>query len=87
MGVFLPSQSATSLDFMRDLLKEEKKHLKAHEVVHLDIPSYSEISVKNLYEDAMQDEVLKKYLPTKRQSFNKLTERPFFFGILSTLRR
>ncbi len=87
MGVFLPSQSATSLDFMRDLLKDEKKHLKANEVIHMDIPSYNEISVKNLYEYAMQDEVLKNYLPTKRQSFNKLPERPFFFGIISTLRR
>jgi hypothetical protein len=72
---------------MRDLLKDEKKHLKAHEVIHLDIPNYSEISVKNLYEDAMQDKILKKYLPSKRQAFNKLPERPFFFGILSTLRR
>ncbi len=51
---------------MRGMLKEEKKHLKAHEVVHLDIPIYSEISVKNLYDDAMQDKVLKKSLPSKR---------------------
>ncbi len=68
-------------------MRDEKKYLKANEVIHMDIPSYSEISEKNLYEDAIQDEVLKKYLPTKRQSFNKLPERPFFFGILSTLRR
>jgi hypothetical protein len=53
VGVFLPSINGTSLDFMRDLLKDEKKHLKAHEVIHLEVPSYKEISVKGLYGDAI----------------------------------
>ena len=87
VGVFLPSMKATSLDFMRDILKESKLHLKANEVIHLDIPHYQELSVKNMYEDAMKDEVLIKYLPTKKQLSNKLPEREFFFGVLSTLRR
>jgi hypothetical protein len=43
--------------------------------------------VKNLYEDAMKDQLLSKYLPTKEQVFNKLPEREFFFGVLCTLRR
>ena len=38
VGVFLPSMKATSLDFMRDILKESKLHLKANEVIHLDVP-------------------------------------------------
>ena len=33
----------------------------------MEVPHYREISVKNLYEDAMKDEVLAKYLPTKEQ--------------------
>jgi methylase of polypeptide subunit release factors len=49
---------ATSLDFMRDILKESKLYLKANEVIHLDIPHYQELSVKNIYEDALKDEVL-----------------------------
>jgi hypothetical protein len=40
-----------------------------------------------MYEDAMKDEVLQKYLPSKRQLSNKLPERAFFFGVVSTLRR
>ena len=43
--------------------------------------------MKNLYEDAMLDPVLAKYLPTKEQLSNKLPEREFFFGILCTLRK
>jgi len=31
----------------------------------MEVPCYQEISVKNLYEDAMKDELLVKYLPSK----------------------
>jgi hypothetical protein len=87
VGVFLPSLHGTSLDFMRDILKEAKLHLKAKEVIHIDIPHYPELSVKNMYEDAIKDDVLVNYLPSKRQLSNKLPERGFFFGVLVTLRR
>lgn len=87
MGVFLPSLKGTSLDFMRDILKESKLHLKANEVIHLDVPHYQEISVRNMYDDAMQDEVLVKYLPSKKQLSNKLPEREFFFGVLCTMKK
>lgn len=72
---------------MRDILSERKLHLKTNEVIHLDIPSYQELSVKNMYDDAMGDDVLSKYLPSKRQLSNKLPERHFFFGLLATLRK
>jgi hypothetical protein len=87
VGVFLPSIQGTSLDFLREILRDSKLYLKTQEVIHLDIPAYTEISVKNMYEDAMKDEVLQKYLPSKRQLSNKLPERAFFFGVVSTLRR
>ena len=77
----------TKLSFMRDILSDKKLHLKQNEVIRLEIPAYQEISVKNLYEDAMKDAVLAKYLPTKEQLSNKLPEREFFFGVLCTLRK
>ena len=77
----------TKLSFMRDILSEKKLHLKKNEVIHLDIPAYQEISVKNLYEDALKDPVLGKYLPTKEQLSNKLPERDFFFGVMCTLKK
>ena len=43
--------------------------------------------MKNLYEDAMKDLVLAKYLPMKEQLSNKLPERELFFGVLCTLRK
>ena len=75
----------TKLSFMRDILADKKLHLKQNEVIRLDIPAYQELSVKNLYEDAMNDPVLTKYLPTKEQLSNKLPKREFFFGIMCTL--
>ena len=51
------------------------------------VPNYAEISVKNLYKDAMNDEILQKYLPSKEQMSGKLPERDFFFGVLDTLRK
>ena len=56
---------ATKLSFIRDILSDKKLHLKQNEVIRLDIPNYQELSVKNLYEDAMKDPMLSKYLPNK----------------------
>ena len=49
---------------MKDILKDEKRALRVNEVVHLDVPLYPEISVKNLYDDAMADPDVTKYLPS-----------------------
>lgn len=65
----------TKLNFMRDILKEEKLHLRQNDVIIQDIPAYKELSVKNLYDDAMQDPLLQKYLPSKEQLSGKLPER------------
>ena len=42
--------------------------------------------MKNLYDDAMADPVLAKYLPSKEQLQKKVPERDFFFGVLCTLK-
>ena len=76
----------TKLGFMRDILSEAKQFLRQNEVNHMEVPCYQEISVKNLYEDAMKDELLMKYLPTREQLSGRLPERDFFFGLMCTLR-
>ncbi len=50
------------------------------------VPHYEELSVKNLYDDAMKDELVKDYLPDLEQNSNRHPEREFFFGILNSLR-
>jgi len=53
----------------------------------MSIPHYEEISVKNLYPDAIQDKDVAIYLPTLEQSSGKLPERTFFFSVLATIKR
>ena len=72
VNVFLPSMQGTKVGFMRDILSEAKSCLKQNEVNHMEVPCYQEISVKNLYADAMKDELLAKYLPTKEQLSGRL---------------
>ena len=64
VNVFLPTMGGTKLSFMRDILSEAKKHLKVNEVNFMQVPNYKELSVKNMYEDAIADPVLSKYLPS-----------------------
>ena len=53
----------------------------------MEIPHYQEISVKNLYDDAMSDPEVAQYLPSEEQLSGKPLERDFFFGVLCTLRK
>lgn len=50
------------------------------------IPNYAEISVKNLYPQAIKDPEVAAYLPPLDEKSQKLPEREFFFGIMATLK-
>ena len=50
------------------------------------VPKYEELAVKNLYDEAMNDPEVSKYLPDLGMSSNKLPERDFFFAILGTVK-
>lgn len=74
------------LAFLRAILCEEKKAIKNSELRHIDVPFFAELSVKNMYEDAMRDPEVSEYLPDKKMCSGKLPERAFFFGVLATKR-
>jgi hypothetical protein len=84
--VFIPSMHGTKLWFIRDILGKAKIFLRLNEVNHMEVTCYQEISVNNLYEDAKKDELLVKYLPTKKQLFGRLHERDVFFSLKCILR-
>ena len=58
VGLFLLSMAGCKISFMRDILRDDKKALKQNEVMHMEVPNYQEISVKNLWDDAMNDSEL-----------------------------
>jgi hypothetical protein len=86
VGLYMPSLKGTKLIFLRAIFCNKKKALKQTKIHNIVVPHYEELSVKNLYADAMKDELLKDYLPELEENSNRLPERNFFFGILGTLR-
>jgi hypothetical protein len=63
VGLFMPSQMGTKISFLRAIFCNKKKALKQVNVHKIVVPHYEELSVKNLYADAMKDELVKDYLP------------------------
>ena len=59
----MPTQKRTTINFLRAIFCNKKKALKQANVAQIVVPHYEEISVKNLYNDAMKDELVKDYLP------------------------
>ncbi len=86
MGLFLPSHKVIKLAFLRAIFCNKKKALKQTSVHSIVVPHYEELSVKNLYHDAMKDDLVKDYLPELEHNSNRFPERDFFFRILGTLR-
>jgi hypothetical protein len=86
VGLFLPSHKVIKLAFLRAIFCNKKKALKQTSVHSIVVPHYEELSVKNLYHDAMKDDLVKDYLPELEHNSNRFPERDFFFRILGTLR-
>jgi hypothetical protein len=54
----MPSIKGTKVSFLRAIFCNKKKALKQTNVAKIVVPYYEEISVKNLYPDAMKDELV-----------------------------
>ena len=55
VGIFLPSMDGCKLIFLKAILSDQKKAIKNLDLKTVDVPNYAELSVKNMYEDAMRD--------------------------------
>jgi hypothetical protein len=82
----MPSLKVIKVSFLRAIFCNKKKALRQTNVHNIVVPHYEELSVKNLYDDAMKDELVRDYLPELEQNSSRFPEREFFFGILGTLR-
>ena len=65
MGLFLPSYAATKVVFLRSIVADQKKVFKQDQIIHIVAPKYEELSVKNLYLEALADPIIGSYLPNK----------------------
>lgn len=53
------------------------------QIVHMEFPSYKELSVAKVWPEFKDDQHLMRYMPDLEE--NELPEKEFFFGILTTL--
>jgi len=74
VGLFLPSLAGTRMGFLRAILMDEKKVLKANQVVKMNVPLYAELSVKEMYQEAISDEDLSPFLPDLKTHCSKMPE-------------
>jgi hypothetical protein len=62
VGLYLPSYCWTKISFIKDILRNKKQVLRQTEVKHIEVPHYEELSVKNLYADAVKDNLVRSFL-------------------------
>ena len=63
VGLFLPSYAGTKVVFLRSIVADQKKVFKQDQIIHIVVPKYEELSVKNLYLESLADPMIGSYLP------------------------
>ena len=80
----MPPYSMVTVPFLKQVLKGDKKLLKAVDVRICNPPKYDEISVTQLYDVCLEMESMKQYFPDK-YSKGRSCSREYFFSILATI--
>lgn len=60
----MPYEHLVTKEYLKAILKDEKQLLRVSEVRMINVPKYDELSVRNLWEEVMQDDELRKYFPS-----------------------
>ena len=61
----LPPKNMINKDFLKKILKDEKKLLPLADVKYVNVPRYDELSVKRFWPILRQDEKFMMYIPDK----------------------
>ena len=80
----LPPRDNVNKDFLKKILKNEKRLLKLSEVNHIKVPLFEELNVAKLYEHYKSNPLLEPYLPD-RYAKGRQIDRTFFFNIFNTI--
>ena len=71
-------------DFIKQLLREDKKLLELRQVIQVSVPRYDELSVKKFWPLMHQDPAFMQYMPDPTPD-GRLPEREYFWNVLNTL--
>ena len=71
-------------DFLRAVLKGEKKLIKMRNVNFINAPTFDEVGVKNIYDRAIKRPNMLQYFPDK-YSKGSQCDKTYFYNIWNTL--
>jgi hypothetical protein len=80
----MPSYNMMTTEYLKQILKGDKKLLKMSEVHQCNPPHYDEISVASLYEPCLKMARMSDYFPDKYPK-GRTCSRVYFFSVLATL--
>ena len=82
--LYVPPEKMLNKDFLKKVLKEEKKLLSLKEVKYVNVPHYEELSVKKFWPILREDETLMKYMP-EFANVNTIPDRVYFWNVANTV--
>jgi hypothetical protein len=87
VGYLLPSLKATRLQFLQDILHQDKKALLAKNVPARRIPHWPQLAVKLIYPQIIEMRPqIKEYLPDiSGKGEDRYPERDFFYRVVNSL--
>ena len=80
----MPPKTMVTKDFLRQVLKEDKKLLKMTNVKFINVPKYDELSVTNLMPKVAGNAEFMAYMPDKLPK-GKQIGRDYFMNVFNTL--
>ena len=80
----MPPDSSTNKDFLRQVLKGEKKLLKVNECRFINVPKFDELGVNHIFPKFKADELVMQYLQDAYAK-NRYPDRTYFYTVLNTV--
>ena len=84
MQLYVPPEKMLNRDFIKQLLREDKKLLELRQVIQVSVPRYDELSVKKFWPLMHQDPAFMQYMPDPTPD-GRLPDREYFWNVLNTL--
>ena len=82
----MPSYKRTSMRFIRDILRGQKRLLKCSEVHPINVPYFPELAVDRVFNEVKADPELLSFYNIYEDR-PEVPERTYFYSVLGTLRR
>ena len=80
----MPPYKLVTKDFMKDVLSGKRRLMKVNDVRFINAPLFTEIAVKNLYDDVVKQPPMRPYFPETLPKGCQM-DRQYFYNIWNTI--